>query len=151
MRHVPGRGSTWDAGSRHARLAVPYTTMVTCRQPTAGTIETGVTIVRRSCRSHCECWRRRQCADIALSIEWQYFYTPFFPPGGKKVIPYFRENKSSEASGTTAVVNTLVYSMSSPCSMISLVLHGYWLKPSRRIENLHVKHPPKFNSCKRKL
>ena len=27
------------------------------------------------------------------------FYLPFFPPGGKKVDPYFRENESSEASG----------------------------------------------------
>ena len=27
------------------------------------------------------------------------FYIPFFPPGVKKVDPYFRENESSEASG----------------------------------------------------
>jgi hypothetical protein len=30
------------------------------------------------------------------------FYSPFFPPGGKKADPYFRENESSEGSGTAA-------------------------------------------------
>jgi hypothetical protein len=38
---------------------------------------------------------------IYIGFYIRNFYIPFFPPGVKKVDPYFRENESSEASGST--------------------------------------------------